>query len=120
MPTSRISKGKDGRIIVKLSMEFYERQAVFAAAHKLTDKFIVMIEPDDHTIGVYIEPKKNINLDNMVIDEEVAQFCNDLLDEQLRLDLDKQYGLLREMIVKQAFAPITSTELSAQLKETKN
>ena len=115
-----VSKGEDGRVIVKLAMEFYERQAIFAAAHKLTDKFIVVVEPiDEHTAGVYIEPKEHISPDHTVTDDEISQFCNDLIDEQLRIDLDKQYGRLREMIVRQAFAPITSAELSAQLKEPK-
>ena len=115
-----VFKGQDGKIVVKLAREFYERQAIFAAAHKLTDKFTVVIEPiDEHTAGVSIEPKENISPKHTVTDEAISQFCNDLIDEQLRLDLDRQYGSLREMIVKQAFAPITSAELSAQLKEPK-
>ena len=115
-----VSKGEDGRVSVKLAREFYERQAIFAASHELTDRFVVLIEPiDEHTVGVYIEPKENISSDHMVTDDEISQFCNDLIDEQLRIDLDRQYGLLREMIVRQAFAPITSAELSAQLKEPK-
>ena len=115
-----VSKGEDGRVIVKLAMEFYERPAIFAAAHKLTDRFIVVVEPiDEHTAGVSIEPKEKPNPNHSITDDEIAQFCNDLIDEQTRLDLDKQYSHLREMIVKQAFAPITSAELSAQLKKPK-
>lgn len=112
-----ISKTDDDKIIVKLAKELYERQAVFAAAHKLTDRFAVMIEPiDDYSVGVYIEPKRNTNLDESTIDDAIFEFFNDLLDEQVRLDLEKQYGSLRDIIVKQAFEPLTSAELSKKVQ----
>lgn len=116
-----ISKTEDGKIFVRLAKEFYEQQAVFAAAHKLTDRFSVMIEPvDDYTVGVYLEPKRAANFDEDEIETIVFEFCNDLLDEQVRLDLDKRFGALRDLIVKQAFSPLTATELSKKVGELKN
>lgn len=111
---------EDGKILVRIAKEFYKREAVFAAAHKLTEKFAVMIKPlDEYTVGVYLEPKPAAKLDKRHIDEAIHDFLNNLLDEQVRLDLEKDYGILRELIVKQAFAPISSAELSVQIDATR-
>ncbi len=115
-----ISKKENGKVIVRLANEYYERQAVSAAAHKLTDRFVVVIDPiDDRAVGVYLEPKGDANLNEQSIDDAISAFCNDILDEQVRLDLDRQYGSLRDLIVRQAFTPLTSSELSNEVKGLK-
>lgn len=116
-----INKTEDGNIVVKVAKELYERQAVFAAAHKLTDRFAVMIEPvDERTVGIFIKPKTLADLDEGAIEDALFDFCNDLLDEQVRIDLDKQFGAVRDVIVEQAFHPLTSADLSIKVKGIKN
>ena len=41
-------------------------------------------------------------------------FCNEVLDQQVRLDLEKRYGNIRELVIRHAFAPIES--LKAKIK----
>ena len=40
---------------------------------------------------------------------------NELIDQQLRLDLEKRYGAIRRLIVQQAFAPLD--DLKAEVKK---
>ena len=38
------------------------------------------------------------------------QFCNEAIDQQLRLDIEKKYGNVRELIVRHAFSPIKNID----------
>lgn len=95
------SHPSDGKII--LSKEFFEREPVFATASKFTDKYYVGIQPfDECSIEISIQPK-DINDSNESI---IRDFCNELIEQQVRHDLQNQFGKLREMIVEQAFYPL--------------
>jgi len=95
---------EEGNFLVKLRKQFYEREPIFAAAYKFTDLCSILIEPiDDYSVGVYFKPFKDSNID---LNKIAETFCNEVLDQQVRLDLEKRYGNIRDLIVKQAFAPI--------------
>jgi len=95
------------KFLLKLSKQFYEKPAVTAAAYKFTHKCIILIEPlEEGYVGVFFQPKSNENPDT--IPDLVNEFCNEVLDQQVRLDLEKRYGNLRDMIVKHAFLPFES------------
>lgn len=36
------------------------------------------------------------------------QFCNELIDQQLRHNVNEQFGHIRDMIVEEAFRPVNS------------
>ena len=36
------------------------------------------------------------------------QFCNELIDQQIRYNTNAQFGHIRDMIVQEAFKPVTS------------
>ena len=40
------------------------------------------------------------------IPDLLDDFCNEVLDQQVRLDIEKRYGSLRDAIVKHAFQPL--------------
>lgn len=95
----------DGNTLaILLHTEFYEKEAVRAACYKFTDKCTILIRPaDDFEIEVTFEPKHGITCD---IESTARAFCNEVLDQQVRLDLEKRYGRVRELIVRQAFEPV--------------
>ena len=96
-----ISPDDNGKVI--LSKEFFEREAVFATASRFTDRYYVRIKPaDEYSIEVSILPKKADDADENV----VKIFCNELIEQQVRHDLQNRFGKLREMIVEQAFYPL--------------
>jgi len=102
-----IIKIEDNKLLIVLKKELYEKDAVFSAAYKFTDKCVILIEPiDPFSIGVYFKPKsdpKDVDLGKIAED-----YCNEVLDQQIRLDLEKRYGNIRELIVRHAFLPISN------------
>ena len=94
----------DGRFMVELKKTYYQKEAVFSAAYKFTNKCTIVIEPtDERTVGIYFKSKPNSNID---IEKIANDFCNEVLDQQLRLDLDAQFGDLKKIIYEKAFEPL--------------
>ena len=88
---------------VILSKEFFEREAVFAAVARFTDEHYVGVQPhDDNSFEVSISPKS----DNTDSSNAIKMFCNELIEQQVRLDLQNRFGKLRDIIVAQAFSPL--------------
>lgn len=99
-----INKEKNNQVTVSLSKKFYQKEAVFAAAYKFTDICTIKIEPiDEYHVGVYLEPKENVKIN---IERVAERLCNEALDQQVRLDLEKRFGNIRDLIVEHAFSPI--------------
>lgn len=93
--------GNEGAVV--LSKEFFEREPVFAAAAKFTNIFFVMIQPyGEDCFEVSFKPK----VENVQDPDAIEKFCNELIEQQVRHDLQKQFGRLRDMIVSHAFSPI--------------
>jgi His-Xaa-Ser system protein HxsD len=94
---------EDEKLLLVLSKEFYEKEAVFAASHKFTGRCTILIEPiEPNSVGIYFESKS----DEYNLNKIAEEYCNEVLDQQLRLDIEKKYGNIRYLIVKQAFSPI--------------
>jgi His-Xaa-Ser system protein HxsD len=90
-------------LILEVPKELYQKEAILSSAHKFIDKCYIDIDPSpEKCIYVSFRPKnKNLQLDNFAF-----EFCNELLDEQVRFNIEKSYGNIRNLIVKQAFQPI--------------
>jgi len=96
-----ISTADRGKVV--LSKEFFEREPVFATASRFTDRYYIGIKPaDEYSIEVSIQPKDDNNADENII----KVFCNELIEQQVRHDLQNRFGKLRELIVGQAFYPL--------------
>jgi len=94
-----------GLYLVKLPKAFYEREAVFAAAYLFREKYHIRIDSiDDNYVGVWFQSKD----ETAPIPAQFAlgEYCNEVLDQQVRLDLDKRYGVLRETVYEHAFTPL--------------
>ena len=101
-----IVKRVDGnKISVTLSREIYENEAITEAAYKVTGECTAVARPLGETeIEITFEPKEGSLPETL--EKTAADFCNDVLDAQLRLELDKRYGRIKELIVKHAFSPL--------------
>jgi len=93
----------NGTYLVKLLKEYYEREAVFAAADVFKERYYVKIDSFGDYVGIFFSAK------NMQDDPSVGlrDFCNVVLDQQVYRDLNKQYGHLRDIIYEYAFSPIS-------------
>ena len=106
-------KRKTAGLQVTLSKEIYEKEAVFAAAYALSGLCRNRIEPGQAGyVKVTLERLEAFAATDLK--EIETRFLNELIDQQLRLDLEKRYGALRRLIVQQAFAPLEN--LQAEVK----
>ena len=91
--------------MVRLKKEFYEPDAVIQTAGLFTDQCYVKIdELEDDYVGVYFKLKYEVNPSKA--EELLSSYCNEVLEHQIRLDLEKRFGNLREIIYKKAFAAV--------------
>jgi His-Xaa-Ser system protein HxsD len=98
---------QDNCLIFEISTEIYQKEAILFTAHKFIDRCCVDIEPlSEKSIKVLFRQKnKDFQLDTVDI-----EFSNELLDQQVRLDVEKSYGNIRDLIVKQAFQPVENIQ----------
>ena len=94
---------KDNKIFqIEVDKRIYCEQAINAACYRYTDKCyihqVVSSESDD-IILVTIEAKE----DHSIEESFAKQFCNELIDQQVRVTTEKQYGHIRDLIVEEAF-----------------
>ena len=100
-----IIKLKDGKILIQLSEVIYEKDAIMAVAHKMIDSCFILVKPaENNQINIYFEPQSYQTEKEL---ETIAKkFCNEVLDMQIRLDIERRYGNIRDLIIQQAFSPI--------------
>jgi His-Xaa-Ser system protein HxsD len=101
----------NGQIILKLSKRLYEKESVFAALYKFENQCAMQMEPiGEAHIEVIFRNKAGGSLSEQALAAIADEFCNELIDQQVRRDLEKRFGKLRELIVEHAFSPITNLE----------
>lgn len=100
-----ITKTDKGGFQVTIDLNLYSEKAITATIYKYTDKFFVYqstMPNEDKQVSVIFE-SKDCKLDESI----VKQFCNDLIDQQLREITTEKYGYIRDLIVEEAFKPVT-------------
>ncbi|MEW6366700.1 MAG: His-Xaa-Ser system protein HxsD [Acidobacteriota bacterium] len=98
-----------GRIAVRFPLSLYHREAVVAASYRFTDRWAIrLLESGDGRMEVLFQAKGDVP-DNLDTGKVALEFCNEVLDQQIRLDLDSRSGALRRTIYEHAFARVPST-----------
>ena len=88
---------------INVDMTLYAKESLVAACYKFTDRFYIHQETDGNAVNVVLESK-----DGNVVSEEIAkQFCNELIDQQVRYNTNLQFGHIRDLIVEEAFKPVS-------------
>ena len=94
----------DGRLLLEVDKNIYDVKAILNATHKFADRCYVHQESaSENTIRIYFKAKED---SNVPLDRIANDFCNELIDQQIRLNVEKEYGNIRDEIVKKAFSPI--------------
>lgn len=91
---------------VSIDTSLYNKEVITAAIYKFSHLFYIHQQMDTFNqtlVNVIFESK-----DNSKITEEVPkQFCNELIDQQIRYNTNAQFGHIRDMIVQEAFKPVS-------------
>ncbi|MFI3261701.1 MAG: His-Xaa-Ser system protein HxsD [Rikenellaceae bacterium] len=92
----------DNRFQLSVDLCIYTKDSITAACYKFSHLFFIHQALKGNNIEIIFESKDN----NTITEEAVKQFCNELIDQQLRCNTEKQFGAIREMIVNEAFKPL--------------
>lgn len=87
---------------VVVDMSLYAKGSLVAACYKFTDRFFIHQQTDGENVVVVFESKDG----NAITEETVKQFCNELIDQQVRYNTNQQFGHIRDLIVEEAFKPV--------------
>jgi His-Xaa-Ser system protein HxsD len=86
---------------IKFDPAVYSLQAIKNAAYDFTSKAFIEIETAHNGFITANIRAKSEQASDSIADE----FKNQVLDHQIRIDTNKEYKTIREMIVAQAFEP---------------
>lgn len=89
-------------IAVPIDLQLYTLDAAMRAAYKLTDRCFVLLERHESSaelIAFLIGRSPSTDLSSVAL-----EFRNELLDQQLRCQLEMQFRDVRTLIVAQAFS----------------
>ena len=84
-------------------MAIYAKESLVAACYKFTDKYYIHQQTSGNSIIAVFEAKDGATLSEYT----VKQFCNELIDQQVRFNTNQQFGHIRDLIVEEAFKPVS-------------
>lgn len=96
----------DGSFQVSVDLNLYAAEAITATSYKYTDRFFVhqqTASDNEKIVNVILEAK---NESILVSEEIMKQYCNDLIDQQVRVITNDKFGHIRDLIVEEAFKPV--------------
>jgi len=100
-----ITECENGGFKVEVDPSIYTNEALTATCYKYTDNFYVHQQTDSLS-GMIVVVFESKNKEKIVQNVVVKQFCNDLIDQQVRFDINNRFGHIRDLIVEEAFKPV--------------
>jgi His-Xaa-Ser system protein HxsD len=99
-----------GRGNINLNISVYSLDAIHAATYQFTGSYHILITTNaDNSVTVIFEAKDKAR----DVIEDLKDFANSLIDHQVRVQLDKTNGKIRDLIVTHAFSPL---DLNKEIK----
>jgi His-Xaa-Ser system protein HxsD len=100
---------RDGVVFISIDEQLYSREAVLRTCYWFTDRaYLYVTRPRAGFFEVQLKLKQNrptLAEPELARLEDIAgEFLNQLLDYQLRQDIEAQTGAVRELLVAKAFA----------------
>ena len=94
----------------KIDLRIYSKEALLAVLYDYSGLYDVsqcICDEDSNYIEVTVSPKNlegqsEINESNLY-----AEFERKLIDQQLRVNINKDFGHIRDLIVEEAFKPVS-------------
>ncbi len=90
---------------ISIYTDIYCLKAINSTCYKYLDNYFLKQQPSEsdlNIVDVFIENKEGNAINEIV----AKQFCNDLIDQQERINISKEFGSVRNLIVEQAFKPM--------------
>lgn len=100
-----IIKVDDNIVRLHVNLAIYAKEAINAVCYKYTGLCYAhqdLSKEDKNILVVTLEGKEEMQDISLI----GKQFCNDLIDQQVRFETESKYGYIRDLIVEQAFKPV--------------
>lgn len=94
------------RFQLNVDLRLYAKESIVASAYKFSNKYHIFQESDKvnpNIVNVIFESKAG----SKIGENDVKEFCTELLDQQLRYNTEKKFGHIRDLIVEEAFKPVS-------------
>jgi His-Xaa-Ser system protein HxsD len=88
-------------ITVRVDGNAYSKAAVFSAANRQTEHFYVSVQFENNSWLVRFRPRSQ---NDASLEDPTHVFLSDLVDHQLRHEMDESLRPLRELIAARAFS----------------
>lgn len=98
-----VTELENDKFQVVVDIALYAKEVLVAACYKFTDRFYIHQQTDGENIVVMFESKEGDTVTEVI----VKQFCNELIDQQVRFNTNQQFGHIRDLIVEEAFKPVS-------------
>ena len=90
---------------VIIDSSLYDLEAIHAASYAFTNNYHILVTRKDSTSVIVIFELKN-KVSRRNLPEDIKEFINTVIDHQVRLQLDRVNGKIRDLIVEHAFSPL--------------
>lgn len=99
---------ENNRFQVSIDLALYAKEAITATLYKFSHLFYIhqSVDSNNKSVIVIFESKD----ENVVDSTVVKQFCNELIDQQVRYNTNLQFGHIRDLIVEEAFKPVNTKQ----------
>jgi His-Xaa-Ser system protein HxsD len=95
-----VSSMPDGGLVVRFDHAIYRPSAVKKAAYKYGGFFSILIEESEKSTVVSLKP----TVACQSLDEAAGQFCNEVLDQELREEISAETRGVRDLLLAHAFS----------------
>ena len=93
---------------ILLSKRLYEKDAILNATYNYSNLGYFKLDNfDDNNVALIFKVKnygKKVDIDMII-----GNLCNEINEQQLRLDLESRMGKIRDLIYEKAFAPVRNS-----------
>lgn len=90
-------------VSIKCSLKLYAKEAVVATIYKYSGEYTIFQDLSGDDIILTIRLKDGAQV---FPEDFIGNFHKDLVDQQVRYNVVREFGHIRDMIVEEAFKPI--------------
>ena len=105
----------DETILLPVDETVYGLEAIFKTCYLFTDRcYLFLSRLPASSIAVQIKAKQG----GMSLEQVAGEFCNELINQRVRVDIARETGKIRELIVAKALAEgnLLETDLSPDVQ----
>jgi His-Xaa-Ser system protein HxsD len=100
----------DGSLVVQFDRKVYKLNAVKKAAYKYGGLFYVLLDETDEFITATLKSKADCQAPNLAAEE----FCNEVLDQELREEIAAETSGIRDLLLAHAFSKTSLIDLELE------